>query len=343
MNARTEQHGYSPWPHRVAALLVCITFPLIWVGGLVTTYDAGMAVPDWPSTYGYNLLLYPWDTWVWGPFDLFIEHGHRLLGALAGLVSIALVVTSWACDRRPSIRWAAVGALLLVCGQGALGGARVLLDDRTIALIHGCVGPAFFAYVVVFATVSSRWWYEQAVTELAGGARVVRLALITTLLAYCQLVLGAHLRHADPTSTISLFRVAVYFHIGIAFVLAAHAVVLAVRTTRLTGVKGSPRNRGRLRRPAWGLALLILLQIALGAAVWVLNYGWPFLLSETLRIAGGTVVANSLLQASVTTAHVAMGSLILATSALLAARSLRCFGAPRRAQAEVGMRWEAAR
>ena len=61
-------------------VLVCATFPLIWVGGLVTTYEAGMAVPDWPTTYGYNLFLYPWQTWMLGPWDLFIEHGHRLAG-----------------------------------------------------------------------------------------------------------------------------------------------------------------------------------------------------------------------------------------------------------------------
>ena len=65
----------------LAVVLVCATFPLIWVGGLVTTYEAGMAVPDWPTTYGYNLFLYPWQTWICGPWDLFIEHGHRLLGA----------------------------------------------------------------------------------------------------------------------------------------------------------------------------------------------------------------------------------------------------------------------
>ena len=82
----------SPWPHRLSIALALVTFPLIWVGGLVTTYDAGMAVPDWPGTYGYNLFRYPWQTWLAGPWDLFIEHGHRLLGATAGLLAIALVV-----------------------------------------------------------------------------------------------------------------------------------------------------------------------------------------------------------------------------------------------------------
>jgi cytochrome c oxidase assembly protein subunit 15 len=64
--------------HRLTVLIVCLVWPLIWVGGLVTTYDAGMSVPDWPGTYGYNLFLYPYETWLFGPFDLFIEHGHRL-------------------------------------------------------------------------------------------------------------------------------------------------------------------------------------------------------------------------------------------------------------------------
>src|SRR5690554_3486515 len=90
----------SRCPHGIAVLLVCVVFPLIWVGGLVTTYGAGMAVPDWPTTYGYNLFLYPWQTWVFGPWALFIEHGHRLLGALAGIITIALVVAVWRTDRR---------------------------------------------------------------------------------------------------------------------------------------------------------------------------------------------------------------------------------------------------
>src|SRR3954468_18214086 len=97
---RVSQQFESHWPHRLAVALALVTFPLIWVGGLVTTYDAGMAVPDWPGTYGYNLLLYPWTTWIAGPFDLFIEHGHRLLGASAGLLTIAFVIAVFCVDRR---------------------------------------------------------------------------------------------------------------------------------------------------------------------------------------------------------------------------------------------------
>src|SRR6476660_375976 len=139
----------SRWPYRLAVALALVTFPLIWVGGLVTTYDAGMAVPDWPGTYGYNLLRYPWQTWVAGPWDLFIEHGHRLLGASAGLVAIALVISTWVTSSSPRMRWCAAGLLLFVILQGVLGGLRVLLDARTIALLHGCTGPLFFAAAAV--------------------------------------------------------------------------------------------------------------------------------------------------------------------------------------------------
>lgn len=149
--AQTE----TRWPRFWAVLLVCTTFPLIWVGGLVTSYDAGMAVPDWPSTYGYNLFLYPWQTWLFGPWDLVIEHGHRLLGALAGVVTILLNVSVWRCDHRRWMRWIALTALLLVIGQGLLGGARVHFDQRTIAMIHGCVGPSFFAFATVNIFISA--------------------------------------------------------------------------------------------------------------------------------------------------------------------------------------------
>ena len=92
---RIATRSPSPWPHRWAVALACATFPLVWVGGLVTTTDAGMAVPDWPNTYGYNLFLYPWQTWLAGPWDIFVEHGHRLLGATVGMMTIGLLAVLW--------------------------------------------------------------------------------------------------------------------------------------------------------------------------------------------------------------------------------------------------------
>ncbi len=144
--------------YRWAVSVAIVTFPLIWIGGLVTTYDAGMAVPDWPGTYGYNLWLYPWTTWLFGPFDLFVEHGHRLLATVVGMLTIGLFVAAYRFEKR---RWFATWAffmLLAVIAQGVLGGFRVLLDARTMAMIHGCTGPLFFALAAVTAVMSSPTW-----------------------------------------------------------------------------------------------------------------------------------------------------------------------------------------
>src|SRR5437870_10234409 len=104
---RPPEQLESRWPRRLAVVLVCATFPLIWVGGLVTTYQAGMAVPDWPTTYGYNLFLYPWQTWISAPWNLFIEHGHRLFASAIGLLTIGLAAAVFRYDRRRWLRWAA--------------------------------------------------------------------------------------------------------------------------------------------------------------------------------------------------------------------------------------------
>jgi len=77
---------HNSWLHRFALLTAIATLGLIAIGGLVTSKGVGMAVPDWPNTYGYNLFLYPWQTWLAGPWDLFVEHGHRMLAATVGLI-----------------------------------------------------------------------------------------------------------------------------------------------------------------------------------------------------------------------------------------------------------------
>jgi cytochrome c oxidase assembly protein subunit 15 len=315
----------SRWPHRLAVLLVWTTFPLIWVGGLVTTTKAGMAVPDWPSTYGYNLFLYPWTTWLLGPWDLFIEHGHRLLASLVGMITIAFLIAVLLRDGRRWLRVLAVVALLAVVGQGALGGMRVLLDARTLAKIHGCVGPAFFALCVALAVMTSKLWRGNTPRrQHAESPKLHRLALITTLLAYVQLVLGAELRHISVFAPPGEFRAAVFFHLLIALVLLLHVVLLAARVLRFH------RDQTALARPASCLLGLIVLQLALGAGTWVVKYAWPGWVANYQWAAAYTILADSYIQALIITAHVATGSLILAVSLLIALRSLRLYrGQPR--------------
>ena len=130
---RSSKTVGSPTAHAVAVVLVGATAVLLCFGALVTTYDAAMAVPDWPGTYGHNMFLFPISEWVGGPWDLFLEHGHRLLGATVGLLSLILAAACFRWEPRGIIRGLAVAAVMLVVLQGVLGGMRVLLDDRTIA------------------------------------------------------------------------------------------------------------------------------------------------------------------------------------------------------------------
>jgi heme a synthase len=338
LNANSQQR-YSAWPHRWAMAIVCAAFPLIWMGGLVTTNAAGMAVPDWPTTYGYNMFLYPWSTWFWGPYDIFIEHGHRLLGSLAGLLTIGFVIAVWRSDSRPWMRWCALGALLLVCVQGGLGGARVLLDERRLAMLHGCLGPAFLAYIMFLTVATSRWWRDVPWIAVGDGVRLQRLALLTIVLTYLQLVVGARIRHLPVTASPQEFRVAVLFHLGLAFAVVGHALILAWQCWR------QPRVPGRVRVAAGILAALFVVQPLLGAATWVVKFGWPLGLSDRLSLPGVTVVARSMAQSVTITAHVATGSLLLALCMVVLVSTLRIYRDTRGSDATaiLASTWEGAR
>ncbi|MGD9648198.1 MAG: heme A synthase, partial [Pirellulales bacterium] len=302
---------------RLALATACATFPLIWVGGLVTTQDAGMAVPDWPNTYGFNLFLYPWQAWLYGPFDIFIEHGHRLLGATVGFLTILLLVALWRGEAR---RWVwALGCLALVAviAQGGLGGARVLLNDRTLAMIHGSFGPAFFCLVVVLMLVTApRWQGDEPPTLSAATSRVRRLAVLTALLAYAQLLVGANLRHLSLSAAPAVGRALAWFHIGLAAVLVWHVVLLAVAASK----SGVP---GLVRRPAWLLMGLLVVQPVLGAMTWVFSYGWPLWTEQFGWSAAHTIRAQGLFESLVITGHQATGSLIVATAVATTLRAWR--------------------
>lgn len=336
----TNDTTYSPLLHWLVWLTALTVFPLIWAGGLVTTTNAGMAVPDWPGTYGYNMFLYPWTTWFFGPWDLFIEHGHRLLGSLAGIWCLLLVGVAL-CLRTPNqVRWLAMGALVLVITQGVMGGVRVLNVDREIARLHGCLGPAFFAYLMAIGVITSRWWQrvataaywkaqhdneESAATwssEYVHASRLVErrlrsqrfLTLVVLGLAYVQLVLGASMRHVPVSADPNYFRVLVWFHIAGAGCTAVSVAALCL----------APRCRAPgLIAPRWILAGLVGLQIGLGLGTWVLKYGYPEWFAEYIFAQSLRIVSNDFYQVQVVTAHVAIGSLILAVATFLLTRLWR--------------------
>jgi cytochrome c oxidase assembly protein subunit 15 len=337
---RILQPQRSPWPHRWAVVLACATFPLIWVGGLVTTTDAGMAVPDWPTTFGYNPFLYPLSTWFAAPWDIFVEHGHRLLGALVGLLTIILTVSVVRHDHRAWMRLLAGAALALVIIQGMLGGMRVRLDERTLAMLHGCIGPLFFAVTVALAVVTCGRW-QGAGPPLAGarGAHVRRLAVVTCVLVYLQILLGAVLRHVPVDEQPDTFVLAVQFHLLMAGIVSIHILWLAWSVLRRF------RRVPPLGRLAGGLVALIFVQLALGAGTWIVNYAVPQWAAGWLpaSVGGGAIVHGGWLQTHVVTAHAAIGSALLAVSLSLALHSLRLLAAPQTAGRLAARKLEPAR
>lgn len=296
-----------------AWLAACSIFPLIWVGGLVTTHDAGMAVPDWPGTYGYNLFLYPLSTWLYGPFDLLIEHGHRLLGSWVGFLVILLCISAWKSKVSLWYRWACVGLLVAVIAQGLLGGFRVVLDERTIAMLHGCGGPLVFAYATFLAIAASSDWQSKATATIEPRG-LWRMSWV--LLAGCiiQLVLGAQLRHALPSTTPVGFMSMVHLHLT--FAVLVTCAVLGVRFL----VSRQPYNKERaLRTPANALIGLLLVQLSLGIGTWIVNYALPW--SESMpSLARYVISAKGYWESMLVTAHQATGSLLIAFSTWMICR-----------------------
>ena len=213
-------------------VLACATFPLVWVGGLVTTTDAGMAVPDWPNTYGYNLFLYPWQTWLAGPWDLFVEHGHRLLAPAVGMLTIGSGRRAVAMRARGAgCAGLGLAALALVIFQGVLGGMRVLLDERTLAMLHGCTGPLFFALTVAMVVFTSQRW-RSAMPPTGSRARRPRfarwLAVARASWSTCNWCSARCCGTCRSTAEPTTFALAVRFHLFLAAVLSLHVAAAGV-------------------------------------------------------------------------------------------------------------------
>ena len=147
-------------------LTAAATFVLIVFGGLVTNTGAALAVPDWPTTFGHNMFLFPWSEMVGG---VLYEHSHRLLGAGVGLLTLALAGALALGEGRRWVRGLGVVAVLLVCAQGVVGGLRVVLLQDTLAIVHGWLAQAFFALVVLLALVTGRAWRRRRRRRRARG------------------------------------------------------------------------------------------------------------------------------------------------------------------------------
>jgi cytochrome c oxidase assembly protein subunit 15 len=184
-----------------------------------------------------------------------------------------------------------------------------------LAMVHGCVGPAFFALCAVTAVLTSRRGRTIAHSERCLDRSTYFAALISVALVYFQILLGAIVRHMPLAADPAHFRLAVLFHVAVGLFAAGQLMILTWR------VLGHARGEAWLSRPAMVLAALMGIQLLLGMATWVVKYAFPAQLAGFDFAAGYTISASSMLQSLVVTAHVATGSLVLATSALLATRA----------------------
>jgi cytochrome c oxidase assembly protein subunit 15 len=324
--------------HLLALAAAIATFPLIYLGGLVTSHHAGMSVPDWPNTWGYNMFTFPPSQWVGG---IFYEHTHRLLAAFIGLLAIAMVIVACRTDRRRWVRYNAIAILLAVLVQGTLGGLRVVLDELDLAIVHACAAQIFFCYVATFCVMTSRFWSDRAALDrrqCAAAGRIFPLAAATFAIIVAQLVIAAIMRHKNaglaipdfPASfgkilpprvvddafrqqaihrygvDLELNRVTA-FQIWIHFAHRIGALLVSIAVVWLsTSILRHLRPIQPLTRPAAALLALLPIQLVLGMmTIWQRK------------------------PADVASLHVAVGSLILVTAVVIA---LRCYGLTRSAR-----------
>src|SRR5881275_2883476 len=182
------------WLHRFAWFTATATLLLICSGGMVTSKGVGLAVPDWPTTFGYNMFLFPVSKWVGG---ILFEHTHRLMGSIVGFLTIILAMWLWPSENRQWVRNLGVIALGGVIVQGVLGGLRVTMMKDEIGIFHACMAQAFLGLLVVIALVTTNFWrtLENRPVDIQNFASTKTLAVAITIAIYVQLGLGATMRH----------------------------------------------------------------------------------------------------------------------------------------------------
>lgn len=182
--------------YRAACFLVGSILVLITLGGQVTTRVAGMAVPDWPGTFGHNMFLFPWSQMT-ACAQVFLEHSHRLVASGVGLITLGVMAWVWSTSRDIWARGLALAAALLVVSQGILGGQRVLQVSWVLGLMHACLAQIFLVVAGSLALVLSRFWSHPVRSDDLSKARM-RMVWALTAVVFLQTILGAFLRHEGP-------------------------------------------------------------------------------------------------------------------------------------------------
>jgi heme a synthase len=187
------------WLNRFAWFTAVASLLLICSGGMVTSKGVGLAVPDWPTTFGYNMFLFPVSKWIGG---VLFEHTHRLIASTVGFLTIILAIWLWRTEDRPAVKMLGLIAVAGVILQGILGGLRVTMLKDQIGIFHACLAQAFLGLIGLIAITTTNFWRSLGVnlTGLTGQVsqpllRIKMMAIATTIAIYVQLALGATMRH----------------------------------------------------------------------------------------------------------------------------------------------------
>jgi heme a synthase len=282
--------GYDRGLHGFAVFTAGCTFLLIIAGALVTGNDAGLSVPDWPLSFGS--LMPPM---IGG---ILYEHSHRMVASFVGLLTIILALWLWRREPRERVRrlgWFALGAVVT---QGILGGITVLYFlPVPVSVMHACLAQAFFCMVSALALVTSSSWkqLQSPISRELNGISMRQLCALTTGTVYLQLILGAMLRHSKS---------GLLLHVAGAFLVAFFMAWTIVRIYKYYA------QFPWLFRSTLILGILLAAQLSLGVG------------SYLVRLASRDDVQPGVLMVTVTTAHVAMGALILVRSLIL---TIQCY------------------
>jgi heme a synthase len=258
-------------------------------GALVTSNDAGLSVPDWPTSFGY-LIKVP--HFVGG---IRYEWSHRMLAG--SLITLTLAIALWTLivERRRWLRWLAVGAFCTIIAQAILGGLTVLLfQPPAVSTAHAAIAQTFFCIALAIALFTGRRWVEEQPRVEFDHRRpsLFTLTLLSIFVLYVQLILGGMFRHHGLSWWPHVLHAVV-----VSFVLAWTAVRALTVYPHIEAV----------RRPAILMLSLMIAQLCLGFTAFLTRVAW-----------GRNAVQPEFPMVVATVAHVAVGALLLATTVILA-------------------------
>jgi heme a synthase len=296
-------------------LVAVLAFLLLIAGGLVTSNNAGLAVPDWPTSFGS---LYKWPRMVGG---VKFEHGHRVVAELVGLLTIIAAIWTWRVDNRRWMRGLTIGAVLGVIFQGVLGGLTVLnFTPPLISTAHAAVGQTMFCVLAAIAVFTSKSWLEEPAEKILrkDSAPLIRHSWMLIGFLYLQLILGAAFRHvwtkwgpmgSNHWPVPKIIHTFLYPHMLNALFVAGLIFYLSMRT--LSKHSSIPH----LKRPAVWLLMLLILQLLLGVGAYIVRV-----------VQGINEEQPTLALVSVTVIHLAIGALILALAVIFIVQTYRHTG-----------------